>query len=323
MNSEILVVSRSDDVHADAVTDELRRRGVNFLRLDTDEELPREMTFSLSNTSEVNLMYHGGQEVQSLSKIRSVWFRRPVPPKSVTDPKTDPEIAVFVGKETKEWTKSLYYLLENSFWVNHPQNLERANRKIVQLAKAKSLGLLIPDTIISDVPSQVKSFYDSHDGEIVAKTLRTQYVPGNKGEDVLFRTQDVSYGDLSSPGFFSCPCIVQEKIERAFEVRVVAIGRKLFAFKISSANAGTDLRSARLEELEHASYQLSSNLKEKVCDLLSEFNLAFSSMDFLVTKSGREVFLELNPNGQWLWLEYATGVPLVNNFCDLLMRGKY
>jgi hypothetical protein len=31
------------------------------------------------------------------------------------------------------------------------------------------------------------------------------------------------------------------------------------------------------------------------------------------------VFLDLNPNGQWLWLEEELGLPLVANMADLLM----
>ena len=38
----------------------------------------------------------------------------------------------------------------------------------------------------------------------------------------------------------------------------------------------------------------------------------------IVTPAGEFVFLELNPNGQWLWLELALGLPLVTSMADLL-----
>ena len=39
-----------------------------------------------------------------------------------------------------------------------------------------------------------------------------------------------------------------------------------------------------------------------------------------MTPDGEFVFLELNPNGQWLWLEYELGMPLVATMADLLTK---
>jgi hypothetical protein len=38
----------------------------------------------------------------------------------------------------------------------------------------------------------------------------------------------------------------------------------------------------------------------------------------IVTPEDEYVFLELNPNGQWLWLELELGLPLVATMADLL-----
>jgi hypothetical protein len=38
----------------------------------------------------------------------------------------------------------------------------------------------------------------------------------------------------------------------------------------------------------------------------------------ILTPDGEFVFLELNPNGQWLWLEEELGLPLVASMADLL-----
>jgi hypothetical protein len=51
---------------------------------------------------------------------------------------------------------------------------------------------------------------------------------------------------------------------------------------------------------------------------MASFGLNFASLDMIVTPDGEFVFLELNPNGQWLWLEYELGLPLVASMADLL-----
>jgi hypothetical protein len=43
---------------------------------------------------------------------------------------------------------------------------------------------------------------------------------------------------------------------------------------------------------------------------LRAFGLNFGCFDILVTKAGEPVFLEMNPNGQWLWVENMTGLPI-------------
>src|SRR6266851_4864116 len=42
------------------------------------------------------------------------------------------------------------------------------------------------------------------------------------------------------------------------------------------------------------------------------------ALDFLVTPEGKWVFLEINPNGQWAWIEEETGLPIAAAIADAL-----
>jgi glutathione synthase/RimK-type ligase-like ATP-grasp enzyme len=42
----------------------------------------------------------------------------------------------------------------------------------------------------------------------------------------------------------------------------------------------------------------------------------------IVTPDDRYVFLEVNPNGQWQWIERATGFPICETLVDLLVAGE-
>ena len=52
--------------------------------------------------------------------------------------------------------------------------------------------------------------------------------------------------------------------------------------------------------------------------MLTQYGLRFGAFDMIVTPDGEYVFLELNPNGQWLWIETITGAPMSRAIADLL-----
>ena len=56
--------------------------------------------------------------------------------------------------------------------------------------------------------------------------------------------------------------------------------------------------------------------------LLRALNLAFGAIDMILTPAGEYVFLEINPNGQWAWIQQCTGAEMSGCLIDLLLRGK-
>lgn len=52
--------------------------------------------------------------------------------------------------------------------------------------------------------------------------------------------------------------------------------------------------------------------------LMSRFGLIFGALDFVITPHGEWVFLEINPTGQYGFIEHATGAPLSAQLADLL-----
>ena len=47
--------------------------------------------------------------------------------------------------------------------------------------------------------------------------------------------------------------------------------------------------------------------------------LVFGAIDMIVTPAGEYVFLEINANGQYLWIEKQTGLPITSSIVDLLI----
>jgi D-alanine-D-alanine ligase-like ATP-grasp enzyme len=112
-----------------------------------------------------------------------------------------------------------------------------------------------------------------------------------------------------------------EHIEKAVELRVVVIGRQIFAVEIHSQHspkARLDWRRA-YSDLTYAVHQLPAQLEEKLRLFVRMFALQYSSMDLILTPSGEYVWLEANPNGQFLWLSAPTGLPMAEAMANLLM----
>jgi glutathione synthase/RimK-type ligase-like ATP-grasp enzyme len=53
-------------------------------------------------------------------------------------------------------------------------------------------------------------------------------------------------------------------------------------------------------------------------DLMTALGLRFGALDFLLTPDDEWVFLEINPNGQWAFIEQATGLPIAAAIADAL-----
>jgi glutathione synthase/RimK-type ligase-like ATP-grasp enzyme len=61
---------------------------------------------------------------------------------------------------------------------------------------------------------------------------------------------------------------------------------------------------------------------ERHCrQLVERLDLCYGAIDLILTPDGRYVFLEINPNGQYLWIEQATGLPISEAVGELLMAG--
>jgi len=119
--------------------------------------------------------------------------------------------------------------------------------------------------------------------------------------------------------------VVREKarVNKQYEVRLTVVDERFFAARI---DAGSD--AARIDwrrDYDSLSYEVISELPADVCAgvrrLMRSFGLRFAAMDFIVDPAGTRHFLDLNPNGQWAWIEDATGLPITAALADALTSG--
>jgi len=122
----------------------------------------------------------------------------------------------------------------------------------------------------------------------------------------------------------ACPLTIQGYVEKAYELRVVVVGERVFACKIDSQQAGgstaVDWRHYNIPKTPHSRYDLPANVHEKLLAFHSYFGLVSSSFDIVRSRDGDYVFLETNPYGQWLWIEDLTGLAITEAITDVLVQ---
>jgi D-alanine-D-alanine ligase-like ATP-grasp enzyme len=59
-------------------------------------------------------------------------------------------------------------------------------------------------------------------------------------------------------------------------------------------------------------------VEAKIHAFMQVFGLIYGAFDFIVTPDGRHIFLEVNPAGQYMWVEAKTGLPITAALADML-----
>ncbi|HXG24827.1 MAG TPA: hypothetical protein VNJ09_09750 [Chthonomonadales bacterium] len=319
----VLFVTQPNDATALAVADILRAGGTEVLLFET-QKFPLESSLSLH--------FRGGAERLRLktpsfetdfAAVKSVWYRVAVAPDVASH--LSPVDADFARRESTQAVRSLWHLLRDRFWVNDWPSMVTADYKPYQLRVAREVGLEIPRTLISNDPSDVRSFSKSCGNGMIYKTLTTyqlmHFTPDRQHfiftnivtpEELDRRCEDIAL----APGIF------QEYLHKRMEYRVTVVGKQLFTAEIDSQgdeSSRIDWRRAiNSTAMPQRASHLPPEIESKVLAFMERLGLAFGCIDLLLTDDGRYVFLEVNPTGQWYWLQERTGMPIAENVASML-----
>ncbi len=156
---------------------------------------------------------------------------------------------------------------------------------------------------------------------MVAKATRTGCATCN-GEDFAVFTSEVLEQHLDALDSAKLsPAIYQALIPKRFDLRVTIVGRKIFAAAIDSQSdlaAQVDWRHTGNPKLPHHRIDLPEPIANQVLLMMDTLQLTFGAVDMIQTMNGEYVFLEVNPSGQWLWLDDMLGLGISDAVADWL-----
>ena len=320
---KILFITSKEDEHSDYIIRKISERNYksDIIRINT-EDFASNIIASF-NGSNFNVKILDSKRTFCSDEIISVWYRRPLPIK--TSYSEDHDVNKFIDSQWKIFLEALYSCTkDNALWVNPLESQIYAKNKIYQLKIAKECGLKIPEVLVTNDKEETKQFFKNHN-IICNKSLTVpRYTMNNQQFSYMTKIVDKKIFEENMNSITICPTLFEQYIEKDSDIRVVVFGNEIYAFEILSQTqelSKIDYRGLSPELLKHRQIFLPDNIKNKILNFMKKQNLFFSSMDLVKIKE-EYYFIENNNNGQWLWLEYLTGVDLSTRFIELLVNGK-
>lgn len=320
----ILILTRPFDVHADKVIEELNKRSIRYARLHTSE-FPTSLGLELGFNPNICHIHEMDGESINIDDVETVWNRRPSAPEFPAEVQNDH--LRFASAESVHVLRGLWCLLADRFWINSYDNSYAAAFKPYQLSVAQELDFRIPRTLMTNCPEHALHFFDECNGGVIYKTFSSYHQADETGAYKGIYTNLISREQLvaGSDRIKLAPCIFQEYIRKMVELRVTVIGDQIFAAEIdsqSSARSTIDWRRYDFAQTPYRKHDLPKEIQSAIKSLMRRLGIVFGCLDFIMTPQGEYVFLEINPNGQWYWIELLTGFPLLSTFVELLLSRR-
>ncbi|WP_437086535.1 MvdC/MvdD family ATP grasp protein [Streptomyces sp. enrichment culture] len=309
------------DGHVAPVTTELSRRGAEWL-VYNPAKFPGNSRIAVETTGTGVRAFLACDDIGfiDLSDVTAVWYRRP----------GGFELSEVLLDEEREWVRNecthlIRGLWEGGFlrgWVSDPEAVRKSSVKVSQLGLASAMGFTVPRFTITNDVDKASEFISTCKQGVIVKVLADPGIlyPNRAGTIYTHLLTDADMDQIQSVRFG--PTYLQEYVPKKMDVRVTVIGRSIFAVGISSQGvhqSRVDFRRAPAYTLPHVPMELPRHVSSLCVQLVMRLGLQFGAIDLVLTPDDEYVFLEINPNGQWYWLEEITGIPLTASMCDLLI----
>jgi MvdD family ATP-grasp ribosomal peptide maturase len=259
-----------------------------------------------------------------LGTVSAVWYRRIAIGQCIPEA-MDRQLRRAAVDQSRATLQGMIASLD-AFHLDPVHRLRRADNKQLQLKIAREVGLTIPRTLITNAPDAVRSFARECKQGMIMKTLSSFAIYEQCEQKVVF-TSAVHDKDLERlDDLRYCPAIFQEQMPKALELRATIVGNRVFTASIDSQRSektSVDWRRDGLGLLEAwEPYALPSEVENALLKLMHALGLNYGAADFILTPDGRHCFLEVNPVGEFFWLEKCPGLPLSAAIADLLVSNR-
>lgn len=303
----VLLISTTLDFATDFICLNLHKKGTRYLRLNRDQLGDYEIRV---NPIQTELRISIGDRTYVFNNdIRfSVYYRAPTFLRETFSNRQDEEAQLF----RSQWAAFVRMLVifEKAKWVNHPGATYQAEMKPFQLMKAAQLGFKVPETWITNIVGlDMLNGYD----KVAIKSLDTAIL--DKGEEEAFIYTTLMQRQELATGHYNSPFFLQQGLVPKTDIRVTVVRDRCIAIAIT-ADDGVDIDWRQYKGgLQYAIHPLPNSLQRLCLSITHTMSLVFSAID-LVLHNGDYYFIELNPTGEWAWLQQNTGF----RFDDLITQ---
>lgn len=314
MTKKVLILSQS---YSEGTTDYvclwLDYYGVPFIRLNGEDYFKMKRLADIPENKE----------------IAFVWYRRKAArfPTQYSFKKESFETRYlmrrFLIEEFKVLHSLLFYSIDKQKWLNDPVIEDDLNKLNVLLLAQKS-GLKIPYTEVLTDKQSVKELLRKHPELIVKPLSECMMLEDADGGHYKMLTKPVSERNIHSIPETFFPSLVQERINKKFEVRVFYLAGSFYAMAIFSQEnkrTASDFRNYDSKRPNRTvRYQLPDEIESRLKCLMKELKFETGSIDLMVDTEGSYYFLEINPEGQFGMVSYPCNYHLEREMAQLFMQ---
>jgi hypothetical protein len=311
----VLIVSSSLDApHVEPVIERLNARGYTPLYYEADKVVKGVVPVQFEvGPKGLVVMYNNNY--LDLSSVVAAWYRKP----SIKAVETkDPGLRPYLEREVRGLQEIIWNALPSHKWLNPARTItEWDRRKISQLYLAQSMGFNIPHTIVANRWSSILK--ELPEKVVLKMALGTLYVKGEPRN--LFSTVLSNSKDKLPIQTNPFPGIWQSYLAKKREWRVTIVGTKVFSVAIYTKKGAKDdwRKHQDTNRVTFVAEEIPRDLQEKCLRMLKRMGLRFGVFDFIEDEAGTITFLEINSNGQYLWLEQKLGLPISQAVTDELI----
>ncbi len=325
MKKVLIITHQNDNYSIEKVTRYLEAQGAQVVRFNTDL-YPSEVCVSqYINNGELKTLIRTNGSTYLLDEFEAIWYRR-----FYLGQALDHTIPVDYRKAILEESRRVMLgVMETSevFKLDDYRNVRRTSDKHLQLKLAQAIGMRIPNTLVTNDATELEAFYEAHPQGIITKMQSSFAIYQDGVESVVF-TNRVEAAHLEEKESLQIsPMKFQESIEKQLELRVTIVGDQLFTYAIDSQQlkgAHTDWRREGANFIDQwKPYSLPVTVESQMLQLMDELGLNYGAADLILTPEDEYVFLEVNPVGEFFWLDKLSGGQIASAIADLLVgKGK-
>lgn len=297
IEAEILLLSSLADLSTDRVCHHLTASGISFLRLNR-EQLP-DLELQLDPISAHLTCRHACRIWHVGQKLRSVWWRQP------TFLRNAPGRGLSVEEQLSrsQWPALMrgLMLFDSARWYNHPAATYQAEAKPLQLRVAHQLGFAVPRTLITN--DRTAPIPETLGQTFALKSVDTIIL--TEGDSQYFGyTSIVDWSACTATDFQAIPSTCQRLLAPKLDLRVTVLGERVWCTSIETSEGGVegDWRLTPKHQLIFKDYSLPAEESKRCSDLLKALGLRYGAID-LAFSDGKYWFIEINPTGEWGWLD--------------------
>jgi len=248
-------------------------------------------------------------ETVTPSMLDLVWWRRLTGKARLPDAVTDPAAIDLIERSTRAAVLGVMLTDFSGRWISHPENTRLAENKLVQLRAAARVELPIPKTLVSQDHGVVRAFCEKRNYQVIVKVVAPT-------PETPLMTGKVEPEMLTRDAVRLSPCIYQELVPGTDHLRVCCFGATVITAMLESDRL--DWRYPQPTSAQE--YFLPETLQQKLKRLLRVLGIEMGIMDLKVNDSGDLVWLEVNPQGQFMFLEHLCRIQITHPFVQFLQE---